>query len=145
MELLFRTFINERGVTALLPSDKAAAEWLGKAKIGQDVLMSGRRPRNPAHHRKMFALLNLVLENQSHYLTIEHLLAAIKVGTGHCDIYPMKDGNAAYIPKSISFASLDQTAFEQFYDKALDYICAKIIPRMVREELQEEVLLRISG
>ena len=57
----------------------------------------------------------------------------------------MKDGNAAYVPKSISFASMDQTAFEIFYNATLDYICAKIIPGMVPEELQAEVIERIAA
>ena len=133
------------GEHILVPADEAAEEWLRKTKPSQLVLMTGRRPRNPMHHRKMMALLRIVLENQEYYQTIEHLLIAIKMATGHYDIYPMQDGNMVPSPRSISFEAMSQDEFEPFYDKALDFICEKVIPGMVKEDLQVEVLERIAG
>ena len=124
----------------LVPWDEQSEAVLAKIPVNEIVMINIKRPRNILHHRKLFALLNLVVSNQEHYQSVEHLLAAIKVEAGHCDTYPMKDGNVAYIPKSINFASMDQTAFDPFWDKAVDFIVTKVIPDMNRADLENEIL-----
>ena len=56
----------------------------------------------------------------------------------------MKDGNVAYIPKSIAFASMDQTAFNDFWDKAVTFIVTKVIPGMNRDALETEILSMVA-
>ena len=144
-ELLFRKVVNERGMMGLIPSDEAAVEWLQKTKDGQQVLMTGRRARNMKQHRKFFALLNIVMENQEHFDSLEHLKADVKVGAGHCWVYPMADGSTMFVPRPMDCASMSQDEFEPFYDRALVYICSKVIPGMVREDLQLEIIQRIAA
>jgi hypothetical protein len=124
----------------LIPADEESEAVLAKIPVGNFVMVKIRQPRNILHHRKLFALLNLVVANQDHYETTEHLLAAIKVATGHCDTYPMRDGNVAYIPKSISFSAMDQSVFDKFWDAAVTFIVTKVIPGMDRADLENEIL-----
>ncbi|KKM19360.1 hypothetical protein LCGC14_1656420 [marine sediment metagenome] len=128
----------------LIPTDEESEAALARIPVGSIVMVKIRRPRNVLHHRKLFALLNLVVNNQEHYETTEHLLAAIKVATGHCHTYPMKNGNVTYIPKSISFASMDQTAFDKFWDGAVKFICSKVIPGVDRADLENEILSMVA-
>ena len=45
------------------PVSDAARQFWSKTPLGKIVALQGRRPRNPGHHRKLFALLGLVADN----------------------------------------------------------------------------------
>jgi hypothetical protein len=111
------------GRQCLVPACRDAEEWLGKTKLHQGVLIDPRRPRNIQHHRKLFALLNLAVDNwpEDQPTTVEALLGAIKLSTGHYETITTAKGTYR-IPKSINFESLDQSAFEPFYEKAVTII-----------------------
>lgn len=114
-----KTIIN--GTPCLVPACRDAEEWLSKTKLHQGVLIEPRRPRNIQHHRKLFALLNLAADNWPEATTVEALLGAIKIATGHCEIIKTQTG-AWKIPKSINFESVDQDQFEPFYEQAIQII-----------------------
>lgn len=124
----------------LAPADPISEESIRQLKNGETVTANLRRPRNPRHHKLLFALLKIVYENQEAYPTTQELLSAIKMATGLFDTGKTVDGIPYAIPKSISFASMDQTSFAEWYDKALDVIITKIIPGLDKEGLREEVL-----
>ena len=123
----------------LVPADDAARAALSKIKHGSDIEVEIRRPRNIQHHRKFWALLNLVFENQDKYEEPEHLLAALKASVGHCDFLPGKDGMLVAVPKSIAFHKMDQTAFNEFYDRCVDKIARHFLPGVDSEALRREV------
>lgn len=129
-------FIRQKG--ALVPSDEAAVEVMRSIKMGETVRVEITRPRNPQHHRLFFALLHVVQPNTS-YRSIDELLAVIKLGIGHVDLAVTPSGEACWIPKSISFAKMDQAAFRAFWDRAIDYILASIIPGTERVDLERQV------
>ena len=91
------------------------------------------------HHRKFFALLNVVFENQEKYESVEQLLTIFKIGTGHYETMVMKDG-VAYIPKSIAFQKMDQDEFSVFWDKCIKLIVTRILPGITKEDLEREIL-----
>lgn len=110
------------GVPCLLPNCKDAEDWLKSTKLHQGVLIDPRRPRNILHHRKLFALLNLAVENWPVETTTEALLGLIKIKTGHTTPIESADGTIHHIPKSINFESMGQDEFSPFYDKAVHLI-----------------------
>ncbi len=124
---------------ALRPMDEAGEEALRSLPAGAVVRVSMKRPRNVLHHRKFFALLNLVLSNQEHYASQEELLDAIKIGVGHVRLVQLPSGQVYKIPKSISFGSMDQPAFEKFYDAVCDLIVDHFLPGVTKEELAREI------
>ena len=109
------------GTMCLVPDCPDAEEWLRKTKLEQGVMIEPRRPRNTAHHKKLFALLALAVSNWPVETTTNALLGLIKLKTGHCDPIQGKHG-IAYIPRSISFESMDEDEFCPFYDAALQLI-----------------------
>jgi len=128
---------------ALKAADPISAETLSAMKHGEVVTATLKRTRNIQHHRKAFALLSLVQENQDQYPDVESLLTAVKVGIGHCTWI-----NATIrgihiqipIPKSISFASMSQDKFEKFYEKMVVYILSDILPGVNKDDLERQVL-----
>lgn len=125
---------------ALVPTDKASWEALCKLTDGQTVRVESKRARNPDHHRKFFALLKIALDNQqTDFPSIETLLDAIKIETGHAELRKKLSGETYWAPKSISFHNMSQERFAEFYDKALDLICLHVMPGMDRETLENEL------
>ena len=133
-------FIKQLGT--LRPVDREGEEALAKIKNGQQVMVEVKQPRNPDHHRKFFALLNTVYENTEKFPSVDALLSVVKLMVGHCDTIISGKGEAFHHPKSINFASMGQTEFNEFYDKSLDAICERIMPGTTREELENEVLIK---
>lgn len=129
---------------ALRPENAAAVAAVEKIANGATVKVSISQPRNMKHHRLFWALMRLVWENQEHYENVDHMVVALKVALGHCDTVITKDGGTAYIPKSISFAKMDQTAFNEFWDRCLHLICKYFLPGADREELTREVYRMIG-
>lgn len=111
------------GTVCLVPDCHDAAEWLKKTKLNQGVLIDPKRPRNIQHHKKLFALLNLAVDNWPQPTTTDALLGAIKLKTGHYTEIQTREG-IMKIPKSINFESMGQDAFEPFYQNAITLISA---------------------
>jgi Protein of unknown function (DUF1367) len=123
----------------LVGSDQIARESLEKIWESELVHAKLSRPRNPAHHRKAFALLSEVFKSQTVYATLENMLDDIKISIGHCRVFAGADGTVRTVPLSVSFAAMDQTSFEQFYDRMVDFILAKILPHTKRADLEERI------
>ena len=129
----------------LAAADSCSLEILQSVATGEVLVCTGRRPRNPKHHRKLFALLKVVFEAQKFYATIDDLLSALKIATGHFDTGKTVDGYPYMVPKSISFTAMDQTSFNQFYDRAVDVILTKILPGVNRQDLTDQVSDILAG
>ena len=125
---------------ALAPVHDAGRDALRTMKSGDYVMVTLKRPRNLQHHRKLFALLDLIFQNQTRYKSVEELLDAIKVYCGHCEVMILRDGTEVRRPQSISFAKMDQAAFEKFYDAVVNVVVTEIIPGLNRSDLERELL-----
>ncbi len=123
----------------LMPCDELGQAALDKYKDGDEIMVEVRKPRHGKQHRLFFALLHLVMQNQDRYPSIDVLLAALKVAQGYATAIPMKNGNTAYLPKSINFSSMDQDKFDEFFNRSLDIIIKDIIPGMDKTDLLNEI------
>jgi hypothetical protein len=142
-ELRSRIFV-KRG-SALVPGDADAAMGFAKMKEGAGYLVSVHRPRNLMHHRKLFALLNLVQDNTDKWPTVETLLDDLKISTG---LFETRINAVTGIPyvvaKSISFASMPQDEFEQWFERAVDLISKQVL-EMDRAYLLAEIEDVLAG
>ena len=138
-------YISDR--PSLTAYDMAALEVMQKWKIGDVVSATVRRPRNPQHHKKLFAMLQIVWEGtavQDRYPRVENLLDALKLALGHCEPVSLPDGTAAMKVKSIAFESMAQDEFEKFYDEAVDIIVTRLVPHLDREDLEAQVMEMVN-
>lgn len=137
-------FLRKR-LGTLVPADPMSAQALADLPAGVTVKAVITQPRNLDHHRKWWALLQAVFPHQSTYATLDSFHAAIKVALGYGETVKLPDGRMIVIPGSISFARMDQAAFEQFYDRAVDLILTRILPGLDRADLEQEVLDILAG
>lgn len=142
-DLRSRVFV-KRG-NALVPGDADAAAGFAKMKEGAGYLVSVSRPRNLMHHRKLFALLNLVQDNTDRWPTVDTLLDDLKISTG---LFETRINAVTGIPyvvaKSISFASMTQDEFEQWFDRAVGLISKQVL-EMDRDYLLAEIADVLAG
>lgn len=135
---MYRTVFNK-----LEPSDAASEEALRALPMNKPFRVKITLDRSGPHHRQFRALLSVVA--QATDKDPDHLLALIKIGTGYVDPVVMADGKLAYIPQSTAFNKMDQAAFKVFYDKALDFIVASVLPGVTLGDLKAEVDAMLYG
>ncbi len=130
----------EKTLAGLRPWDDRAQDFLRKIKPGKVVEVEIKRARNPGHHRKYWALINLVWTNQDRYPTKEALHYALKIAVGHVEWVPYPDGQSFPMPKKTNFGAMDQDQFEEFYSQCIDKIMAHFLPGVTEAELRSELL-----
>lgn len=123
-----------------MPGGVRAANEAEAAKLealkGREVICSIRQPRNLKFHRRFFAMLHAGLEMADTELGMEQWRALVTVGAGWCDFIEGKTGTIA-IPRSISFARMDETEFTRLYDDCIRFICANYLNGTTPDELRE--------
>ena len=116
----------------LIPYDTESAEAVAKWKVGDYIEVEAKRPRNGQHHKKFFAMLDILYQNTDYFNSPNEVLEYIKIKTG---IYKTirVDGKYYPITGSIKFAKMDQDNFNAFYSKAID-AAIQVLP-IEREDL----------
>lgn len=133
-----------RTVGGLKACDDAGVDALRKIKTGEIVQCEITRPRNVAHHRKFWALLNVFWQATGDWSSTYGVLIELKVRLGHVQEVLLRDtGELVRVPKSISFARMDQSEFDVFYERCIAELC-KMGGGIEEEALRQEVLTELS-
>ena len=74
------------------------------------------------YHRKHMALEQSVFEAQERFEDFESFRTWLKVGAAFVDWFPGPKGGVIPVPKSISYAKLEQGAMEQFHNDAVAFL-----------------------
>lgn len=174
----------------LIPATPETRDFLqSKCKLGAVLVADFKQVRNPAFHRRFFALLNLGFEyweptggaissnerrlvtGYARYLAMfggsetalldaaEQFLdriadkrtgsisacksfdayrAWVTIESGHYDAIQLPDGTLRKHPRSIAFANMDETEFQQLYKAALDVLWRWILSRAFRDQREAE-------
>lgn len=108
--------------------EKGRRAWLKFRKvvegleIGETLQFSYRLPRSPRHHKFFFKKLTSLFERQEQFGDFERLLDWLKVGAGHVDLLPGRDGIPVAIPQSIAWHSLEEQGFIEFTRAMNDFL-----------------------
>lgn len=114
--------IQKRG-SILIPVYNSDAESLKDAKLkeGEVYQVKITKPRNYEFHKKYFALINLCFENQEVFKEINDLRSYLIMKAGYVKRIDTGTGEMI-LPKSISFANMDDIEFNKLYNKTIDVI-----------------------
>ncbi|HDZ8013767.1 DUF1367 family protein [Citrobacter amalonaticus] len=175
----------------LIPATPETSDFLqSKCKLGSVLVADFKLVRNPAFHRRFFALLNLgfeyweptggaisaneqklvngyarflasyggnegaLLDAAEQYLeqiasrritngislckSFDAYRAWVTVEAGHFDAIQLPDGTLRKHPRSIAFASMDETEFQHLYKAALDVLWRWILSRTFNSREETE-------
>lgn len=100
----------------LRPFGTESAAILSKIPFGKVLRAEVKQPRNGPHHRLFWTLCARIGDAVG--CEHEDIAYLLKIRTGHVRHITTKRGQEE-VPKSISFAAMDQTAFAAFFDKCV--------------------------
>ena len=104
------------------PAYNSDYELAKKLTLNEPFEFEYKKPRNYKFHKKFFALLNLVFENQEQYSNLNHLRQDLIIEAGFYEIRYNFQAVEIYEPKSISFSKMDEVEFNELYSKCIDVI-----------------------
>ncbi len=118
-------------------TDELSIEHGQSLALGEVYKFVCTKPRNYAFHKKYFALLTLAFKNQEKYDTFEHFRDSVTMQAGHYKtIIAVGTGETLFIPKSISFANMDEIQFAKLYSNTLNVILKYFMQNTTQEELE---------
>lgn len=126
----------------LVPHRDDDYEAKQKLKIGQVYSVEVKVVRNLDFHRKYFALISYAWEflNEREiaaFRTKEGFRKSIEIAAGHYEPqYDLETQSYVHAPKSISFSSMDNTAFSELYTRVKDVIFSIIGDRVTQAEFE---------
>lgn len=123
----------------LIPSSEKSIKIFNKVKIGEEILIDYKAKRNVQFHKKGFSLLNIVFQNQDIYRNLEDLRVEFRLKAGYYTEHITTKGKLIYIPKSMSFAEMDENEFEEIYSKFID-IALKHFVKMDKRDFEDAIL-----
>lgn len=127
-------------LAGLIPANDSDKEHLSKLKLGEIYSVEIKRPRNVKFHQKYWCLLKLVYQNLPEHLedrvrSIDELHYMLKLQCGIREPVLTLGGKTNWRVGSISFASMSQDDFEEFFKKAVSAITKHVLP------MDDEVLI----
>lgn len=130
----------QKGLTGFTPFNEEAAEFFDTIKTGRIVELKGTRVRNGGYHRLFFAMLKLIADNSTPAINMKAALHFAKLATGTGEVVKDSRGEAHFVPGSISFAKMDQAAFEAFVQSAIPPLVGRFMAGTAPETVIAEAM-----
>jgi len=111
-----------RTLSGFKPAYDSDFELSKKIKLNEVYTYEFKKERNYNFHKKFFALVNMVFQNQEQYTNFEHLRKDLIIESGNYDLRYDLLGVEIREAKSISFASMDEIEFSKLYNSVIDVI-----------------------
>jgi len=127
-----KVWLERRFDGTIVPSTEMDEQRLKKIKANTGFCATIKEIRNYENHKRFRKFVAVILENQEKYVNEEDLIVELKIRAGHYREHIKHNGEIVYIPKSLSFDSIDEHDFRDFFKKAIqpgiDIICAGHAP-----------------
>lgn len=121
------------------PYNEKAQDQASKCKLGDIVELKPTKVRNGKFHRLFFAILKLISENSNPHITEEQALYFAKVAAG-CGHWIDTGQKELFAPGSISFASMDERAFNSFVKQAIPPVVMRFMNGTAPEDAINEAM-----
>lgn len=130
---------------ALYSWDKDNQAEFDRLPRGVSLKAEITQPRNLEHHRLYWALCTRVAHGIGR--DAEWVDWALRVETGHYDVFMTRGGREVLRVRSISFAEMDQIAFTQYFEACVIaiYELWKIDPASVADLLLPKGMAQMTG
>lgn len=89
---------------------------------GEIVTVQTHKARSGPFHRRHMKIEATVFESQERFENFEQFRNWLKVGAGHVTWAAGPKGGVVPIPKSISYAQMEEVEFREFHDAVIDFL-----------------------
>ena len=133
-------------MSGLIPMTSEDYDLKKRLKIGEVYSVDIKLVRNYEFHKKYFALINCAWEfmtekQQAFFKDIEKFRKTIEVAAGHCEPFYSHERKEWFdIPKSIAFDKMDNSQFEDLYQRVLDVLFLTALKTISREEFEKNLI-----
>lgn len=118
--------------------------FLKKAVPGEMLEIKTHRERLSWFHRKHMLMEQRLFEAQERFDNFKQFRNWLKVGAGHCDWVPGPKGGVFPVPKSTSYAELEQDGMEIVHDAMVAFLrtghAQKTLWRHLSEQKRDEMM-----
>ena len=128
------------GLSGFMPYNDEAQDFAQRCKLGEVVELKPTRVRNEKHHRLFFAMLKLISDNSNPHISEKAALHFAKLASGTGEAVTDSRGETHFVPGSISFAKMDQAAFEAFVHSAIPPLVGRFMRGSAPETVIEEAM-----
>jgi hypothetical protein len=115
-------FLRRVGNSLVPDGDESIVEFVG-LPFGKPMRCEVKQPRNGAFHRLYWALCARIAGGIR--ADAENISDVLKIATGHYTTIRSKSYGEIRVPKSISFAAMDNQAFGKFFEECVRVIYAE--------------------
>ena len=139
-----------RTSTGLRPYTDDDYKEMKKIKVGSIVKANIVRPRNIKFHRKFFSLIRaawdcLTEQQRTNLRSIDTFREQLLITSGFSEpLYDLNGQKFLERAKSISFAKMDEPAFNEVYNRVLDTIITILYADGVTEDEFNKILQNYS-
>jgi hypothetical protein len=139
-----------RTSTGLRPYSDDDYEEMKKIKVGTIVKANIVRPRNVKFHRKFFSMIRaawdcLTEQQRTNLRSVDTFREQLLITSGFSEpLYDLNGQKFLEKAKSISFAKMDEPAFNVVYSKVLDTILTVMVANGVTEDEFNNILQNYS-
>lgn len=108
---------------------------LMRMQPGEMVDIKTHKERSGPFHRRHMAMESQVFEAQERFESFEQFRNWLKVGAGHCDWIAGPKGGVIPVPRSTSYAKLEDDEMREFHDNAVQFLrtehaCKALWPKL---------------
>jgi len=120
-------------------SDDAQA-FTSRCKLGDVAELKATKVRNGKFHSLFFVMLKLISDNSQPHINEKAALYFAKLATGTGQAVKDSRGETHFIPGSISFAKMDQAAFDEFVKVAIPALVGRFMAGTAPQDLIDEAM-----
>jgi len=115
-----------KAIQQAFPVDEDAQEAFNKFPIGQKFEVLPWDERNYGFHKKLFSLVDLVVQNNPNWKAPYFLLKLIQLDLGIVEVGRDFQGIVKEFPKSIAFRNMKQIEFNDLFSKVHQHMLSNL-------------------
>jgi hypothetical protein len=134
----------------LVPADPETEQRIAKLKVGDVVRGDFKKMRNPANHRRFFALMSIAFEAWEPTGTVkdgdlppnkspEVMRKQLIILAGYYDQAWNLDGTLRLEAQSMSFGNLDELEFKELFSAVVQVVIDKILVNYTHDDVDRVV------
>jgi hypothetical protein len=130
----------KKTLTGFSLADEMSVENAKRFKVGEVYRADVVKPRSRKTLGRWWVLCQMILDNSELFRSKEMVSDYLKIRAGHStSIVSKSTGEIFHVANSIDFDSLDETQFQDLWQRVCDVVVADVLPGITQHEIEYEI------